>query len=215
MTTARIKSVFGLSNPTQLYEHFWKSQGFVAGSDGLTQSIQGAMQDPTVREQYKGFLARGFKALMEPEQAKATSTTVATAIPLVFDPDVIDILRTDAPLLARLPMRGYSGDPIRVNWISARAAPVGMVNEASALTLNLQASNDFTLSNTDYNHKIYADRVDISDFAERVAANGPIENPMLSRSDFSNFPESVVEAMGRGAVHWNAKHYPNLFSAPR
>ena len=174
MTTARIKSIFGLSNPAQLYEHFWKSQGFVAGSDGLTQSIQGAMQNPTVREQYKGFVQRGFKALLEPEQSKATSTTVATAIPLVFDPDVIDIMRTDAPLLARLPMRGYAGNPVRVNPITARDAPVGFVSEAGSLALNLQASNDFTITNRDFSHKIYADRVDIGDFAERVAAEGPI-----------------------------------------
>ncbi len=174
MTTARIKSVFGLSNPGQLYDHFWKSQGFVAGDDGLTQSIQGAMQNPTVREQYKGFVQRGFKALLEPEQSKATSTTVATAIPLVFDPDVIDIMRTDAPLLARLPMRGYAGNPVRVNPITARDAPVGFVSEAGSLALNLQASNDFTITNRDFSHKIYADRVDIGDFAERVAAEGPI-----------------------------------------
>lgn len=174
MTTARIKSIFGLHNPAQLYDHFWKSQGFVAGNDGLTQSIQGAMQDPTVREQYKGFLHRGFKALLEPEQAKATSTTVASAIPLVFDPDILDIMRTDAPLLARLPMRGYAGNPVRVNPITARDAPVGFVSEAASLTLNLQGGGDFTITPTDYDHKIYADRVDIGDFAERVSAEGPI-----------------------------------------
>jgi hypothetical protein len=174
MTTARIKSIFGLHNPAQLYDHFWKSQGFVAGNDGLTQSIQGAMQDPTVREQYKGFLKRGFKALLEPEQAKATSTTVASAIPLVFDPDILDIMRTDAPLLARLPMRGYAGNPVRVNPITARDAPVGFVSEAASLTLNLQDGGNFTITPTDYDHKIYADRVDIGDFAERVSAEGPI-----------------------------------------
>jgi hypothetical protein len=194
MTT--VKSIFGLNSREKLFDHFWKSQGFHADSDGLTQSIQGAMQNPAVREQYKGFLARAFKAQMEPERAKATATTVATAIPLVFDPDVIDILRTDAPLLARLPMRGYSGDPVRVNWISARAAPVGMVNEAAALVLNTQASNDFTLSNTDYNHKIYADRVDISDFAERVAADGPVnvrDTALGARiSEWAQFKEQQI-----------------------
>lgn len=194
MTT--VKSIFGLNSREKLFDHFWKSQGFYADSDGLTQSIQSAMRDPATREKFKGSVQRGFKALASPERAKATSTTVATAIPLVFDPDVIDILRTDAPLLARLPMRGYSGDPVRVNWISARAAPVGMVNEASALTLNLQASKDFTLSNTDYNHKIYADRVDISDFAERVAADGPVnvrDTALGARiSEWAQFKEQQI-----------------------
>ena len=194
MTT--VKSIFGLNSREKLFDHFWKSQGFHADSDGLTQSIQSAMRDPATREKFKGSVQRGIKAQMEPERAKATATTVATAIPLVFDPDVIDILRTDAPLLARLPMRGYSGDPVRVNWISARAAPVGMVNEASALTLNLQASNDFTLSKTDYNHKIYADRVDISDFAERVAADGPVnvrDTALGARiSEWAQFKEQQV-----------------------
>ena len=174
MTLAKVKSVLGLTNHGQLYEHFWKSQGFTAGADGLTQSIQGAMQNPSVREQYKGFVQRGFKALASPERAKATSTTVATAIPLVFDPDILDIMRTDAPLLARLPMRGYAGNPVRVNPITARDAPVGFVNEAGSLALNLQASSDFTITNRDYSHKIYADVVTIGDFAERVSAEGPI-----------------------------------------
>jgi len=170
----KVKSVFGLSSPTQLYEHFWKKQGFTAGSDGLTQSIQGMMRDPANRAKYAGFLQRGMKSMMDQMSTKVTSTTVTTAIPLVFDPDILDIMRTDAPLLARLPMRGYQGDPVRVNPITARDAPVGFVSEAGGLALNLQASNDFTVTNTDYNHKIYADVVQISDFAERVAAEGPI-----------------------------------------
>jgi len=170
----KVKSVFGLSSPTQLYEHFWKKQGFTAGSDGLTQSIQGMMRDPANRAKYAGFLQRGMKSMMDQMATKVTSTTVTTAIPLVFDPDILDIMRTDAPLLARLPMRGYQGDPVRVNPITARDAPVGFVSEAGGLALNLQASNDFTVTNTDYNHKIYADVVQISDFAERVAAEGPI-----------------------------------------
>lgn len=174
MTLAKVKSVLGLTNHGQLYEHFWKSQGFIAGADGLTQSIQGAMRDPATRERFKGSVQRGFKALMEPERAKAISTTVATAIPLVFDPDILDIMRTDAPLLARLPMRGYAGDPVRVNPITARDAPVGFVSEAGSLALNLQASNDFTITHRDYSHKIYADVVTIGDFAERVSAEGPI-----------------------------------------
>ena len=190
------KSIFGLNAREQMFDHFWKSQGFRADNEGLTPSIQSAMRDPATREKFKGFLGRAFKAQMEPERVKATSTTVASAIPLVFDPDVIDILRTDAPLLARLPMRGYSGNPVRVNWISARDAPVGMVNEATALTLNTQASNDFTLSNTDYNHKIYADRVDISDFAERVAADGPVnvrETALGARiSEWAQFKEQQI-----------------------
>jgi len=194
MTT--VKSIFGLNSRERLFDHFWKSQGFYADGDGLTVSIQSAMHDPATREKFKGFLGRAIKAQMEPERAKATATTVSTAIPLVFDPDVIDILRTDAPLLARLPMRGYSGDPVRVNWISARAAPVGMVNEAAALVLNTQASNDFTLSHTDYNHKIYADRVDISDFAERVAADGPVnvrDTALGARiSEWAQFKEQQV-----------------------
>jgi hypothetical protein len=76
MTT--VKSIFGLNSREKLFDHFWKSQGFRADSDGLTQSIQGAMQNPAVHEQYKGFLARAFKAQMEPERAKATATTVVT-----------------------------------------------------------------------------------------------------------------------------------------
>ena len=171
---ATIKSAMGLNAPGAVYEHFWKSQGFAAKDRDLTQSVQGAMRDPATREKFTGFLQRaGKSAFGEMREKQVTSTTVASAIPLVFDPDVLDILRTDTPLLARLPIRGYSGDPVRVNPITARDAPVGFVSEAASLNL-LAQSNEFTITPLDYNNKIYADRVTIGDFAERVAAEGPI-----------------------------------------
>lgn len=174
MSLAKVKSVLGLSSPESLYNHFWSSQGFVARGRDLTPSIQGAMRDPTTRKRFEGFLARGVKSMMDRMEAKqVTSTTVASAIPLVFDPEVLDIMRTDAPLLARLPMRGYAGDPIRVNPISTRDPPVGFVSEAASLNL-LGQSRGFTLDPIDFDQKIYADVVTIGDFAERVSVEGPI-----------------------------------------
>lgn len=50
--------------------------------------------------------------------------------------------------------------------------------------------------------------------ADRVKADEPINHPIISRSEFGSIPAKVLEALDRGSVHWNAKHYPNAFSGP-
>ena len=174
-SAANARAVFGLTTPESRYKQFWESQGFVAWGREPTASIQSAMRNPETRKKYEGFMVRGYKAMMEQMEAKqVTTTTVASAIPLVFDPDVLDIVHSAAPFLARLAMRGYAGDPIRVNPIVGRDAPVGYISETASLNLFSQ-SREFTLDPIDYSQKIYADRVTIGDFAERVSAGGPID----------------------------------------
>lgn len=175
MAKATIKEALGLESPERLFDHFWKTQGFRKGDGGFTKSIQSMMRDSVAREKFKGFLQRGAKHMFEQmEQKQVTTTIVGSAIPLVFDPDILDIVRSDAPLLARLPMRGYSGDPIRVNPISARDPPIGWVSETASLNL-LNQSREFTLDPINYNLRIYADAVTVGDFAERVAEAGPLD----------------------------------------
>lgn len=46
-------------------------------------------------------------------------------------------------------------------------------------------------------------------FAERVDNGAPIPFPIVARADFDKLPAAAVEAMRRGAVHWNPSHYPS------
>lgn len=196
MAKASIKQALGLTSPETLFNYFWKSQGFTKGEDGLTQSVQSALRHPTIREKFAGSVQRGAKAMIDGMTEKQVTTNiVGSAVPLVFDPDILDIMRTDAPLLARLPMRGYMGDPVRVNPISARDAPVGWVSEAASLNL-LGNSREFTLDPIDFDNKIYADVVTIGDFAERVAAAGPLdvrETALGARvSEWAQYKEQAI-----------------------
>lgn len=52
-------------------------------------------------------------------------------------------------------------------------------------------------------------------YAERVNPGEPISNPIILRSDFSTLPERIVEALDRGAVHWEAKHHQRSLTDPR
>lgn len=45
-------------------------------------------------------------------------------------------------------------------------------------------------------------------YARRAEKDSPIPFPFVGKSDFDKLPAAAVEAMRRGAVHWNPAHYP-------
>jgi len=198
MATVSAKQALGIgNNPNAAFEAFWGSQGFVTGPDGFTRSIQSALYgQPETQKQFRGLTSRGIKSLLTPEhQKQVVSTTITDAVPLAFDPDIIDIVRSDAPLLSRLPQVGYNGFTVRTNVITARDAPRGWVSEANSLDLSA-VSNEFTLTDTDYDMKIFVDAVNVGDFAQRGAVDGylPVRETALGQrvSAYSQYKEQAV-----------------------
>ncbi|MDI6877579.1 MAG: hypothetical protein QMC96_12510 [Methanomicrobiales archaeon] len=193
-----IRDVLGLrKDPGRTFEAMWERHGFRALSSGFTPSIQSMFYGkPENVEKARGLTQRGIqKFIGAMEQKQVTSTTVTDAVPIAFDPEILDIMRKDAPLLARLPQVGYRGYTVRTNVISARDAPRGWVSEANSLDLST-VTNEFTLADTDYDMKIYVDAVNVGDFAERGAEGGyvPVRETALGArvSEYLQYKEQAI-----------------------
>lgn len=176
---ASIADVLGFRNSIEVYNHFWKNHGFaVVGYDGTTESVQRKLARPENREKMKGYVAKkvgdylnggGLKRKEgEPAaQGIATSETVAAAVPIIYDPEILDILRTDAPLMAEVSIVGWPGTYYRGANIAERDHPIGFLSENDSVDVTALTRSGFALSPVEMPMRIQADVVGISDFGQR------------------------------------------------
>lgn len=101
----------------------------------------------------------------EMKQGNVVDASVAEdSTPLVYDPEVIDILKASAPFAYdSLAREGQEGFEAVYNTITAREDPVGMVSESDAINLQ-DLANDFTMTKNKDRMRIYADQATVSDF---------------------------------------------------
>lgn len=161
----------GLNNTADVFKHFWTEYGFPKGEDGATVSIQRMFSDPTRREEMRGQVSKGIRAVLEPAAAKAavTTSTISAAVPLMYDPEILDLLRSDAPALAQIPQIGWEGPTYKGANISARAHPIGFLSEAESMNVTSLTPSGFTVSPISADMKIAADVVSVGDFAQRTS----------------------------------------------
>lgn len=113
------------------------------------------------------------KAVLEEMEARniIDRTVAEESTPLVFDPDVLETLKGDAPLImGRTRRRGQQGYTAVFNRIDSREAPLGRVPEAVARRLQ-DFARDFGFNRQDVDMKIYADTAEISDFSATASAH--------------------------------------------
>ncbi|MFA5674546.1 MAG: hypothetical protein WC912_08875 [Thermovirgaceae bacterium] len=177
---ASIADVLGFRNSIEVYNHFWKNHGFaVVGYDGTTESVQRKLARPENREKMKGYVAKKIGGYLNDDdgqqkaagslQTKAaiTSSTVTAAVPLVYDPEILDILRTDAPLMAEIPIVGWPGTYYKGANIATRDHPIGFLSENDSVDVTALTRSGFALSPVEMPMRIQADVVGISDFGQR------------------------------------------------
>lgn len=178
MTT--IAEALGFSNPAEVYNHFWKDHGFaVVGDDGTTESVQRKLSRPENREKMKGFVARKIGGYLngEDDRQKAngrmqtkdaiTSSTVTAAVPLVYDPEILDILRTDAPVMYEIAIVGWPGTHYKGANIASRDHPIGFLSESESMNVTALTPSGFGLAPVSQPMIIQADVVSVSDFGQR------------------------------------------------
>lgn len=187
-----ILTELGVSSPEQAYSNFWKAHGFpeinrASGAIKTTPSVQSVFADQKNRQAASGFWKKQQLGL-DPEnyekaqkgelkesdlenQEKTVDATVAeTPTPLVFDPEILAILKDEAPFVARLPSEGQQGFQAVYNRIDTRDAPIGFVSETASLDVTGQ-SKDFSLTRETTDMEIYVDEVEVSEFSERASAH--------------------------------------------
>lgn len=189
-----IMTELGIESPEQAHKDFWKQHGFYQvnranGKIKITPSIQSMFSSKENRQNAAGFWKINQLGLDpenyekaqrrelresdlddKPDLKTVDSGVAETPTPLVFDPEILEILKSDAPLTMRLPERGQQGYEAVFNRIDSRDSPIGFVDEATSLDLTSQ-SKDFSITRDKTAMEIWVDAVEVAEFSERASAH--------------------------------------------
>lgn len=169
--SATISDMLGLTNPSEVFKAGWTNHGFHAfKSHGelaeVTPTIQQMFADKSNLEQ--NYFQKKLKAIIKKREAEQKSNVDAglleDSIPIVFDPEILQILRDEAPFVARMPTEGWNGYTVVSNRIDNWDEPHGFVDESGAIDMSGLAGKRFDIQKLEEKMKIYYDKVVISDF---------------------------------------------------
>lgn len=202
-----MKTILGLDDDQVAFQKHWMDYGFgKMNMDGMlgktTISIQEMMGNPANKAIAAGLVNKGIaKVFGEGAKTKAVDASLMQdSIPIQFDPEITQILTTEAPLMAQVPSRGWQGYSVSSNRITARDAPLGYLSEAAAIDLSAASSKEFTIEKDNTEMKIYADLVNVSDFTQRAGQG------------FMNIRETTLGT--RVAAHAQHKEQTILYGDP-
>jgi hypothetical protein len=106
------------------------------------------------------------------------------ATPIMVDPDLINTVRSQAPVLNWVDVVAQAGFTASFNIVSGRESPShGRSTEAEVRDVSDSSGSAFTLGNDEEDMKIWLDVLDISDFASRA----------MSSLDFMDLEGTSVE----------------------
>ena len=111
-------------------------------------------------------------ALEEMEARNVIDSNVAErSTPLVFDPEILGVLKDEAPIsFGRWARQGQQGYEAVFNRIDRREPPIGRVPEAVARRLQ-DLARDFGLNRESVPMRIYADTMEVGGFAQAASAH--------------------------------------------
>lgn len=105
------------------------------------------------------------------EKAAVDESVVGAASPVEVDPEIVDVQRSAAPVLSVIQSVAQAGFTAQYNVIDNRNDPIGFVSESEAMDLSGESEGDFSLTTATKDMKIWADQVNISDFAQRAESS--------------------------------------------
>jgi len=120
----------------------------------------------------EGISKEHFESIQQKVGGNVIDTGISeNATPLVFDPEVLQLLKDNAPhAFGRLTRRGQEGHQVVFNNISSRESPAGYGTEADSA--NLQDLNkDFGFETPKVDLSIYMDAAAVTDFSAEASAH--------------------------------------------
>jgi len=126
---------------------------------------------------------------MVQEKDVVDATTVQDAAPIRVDPMVVDITRTRAPVLDRIPVQSQAGFEAQYNVISDRSEPIAYAPESDVIDLSDNSYGDFTMPQASDEMKIFVDQINVSDFSSRAMSS-------LNYMDLEN------TTLGQRTIEW-------------
>lgn len=172
------KRVLGLTEGSdKIYEKIWENHGFEAVKNEdeikVTSPVQkrfdaGTKDGRKEIEEFKGFAKKKIdKVQAEAEEKSGTMdrARVEDHVPLVFDPDILALLKENAPILNVVPEEGQEGYKAVYNYINERDDPIGFLSEAESFDLT-DENRGINMERGEKEMKIWTDVVRISDFSQ-------------------------------------------------
>ncbi len=162
--------VMGGKTAEDLFNKHWVNSGFEGeiNDEGTktTVPVQRLLHDSNKEklQEFKGMT----KSII---QKQMTSTQVEDSTPLIFDPEILSIVRMRAPFLEALPMEGQQGYKAVYNRIDSRDDPIGFKAEGDVLDLSGTSGKNIGFTKGETSMKIYVDKADISDFTQAAASH--------------------------------------------
>lgn len=168
--------VLGKQNNAQdIYQEYWETQGFKSRNEAgskVSMPVQDLLSEENqeVLKEKKGMVRKAMAKQVSGTEAKAMDeTTVSGSTPLIFDPEILSILKQNAPLMDVVPMEGQQGFTAVHNRIDSRDEPIGFTSESDAIDLSDNSANDISFTKTETDMEIYVDLAEISDFTQAAA----------------------------------------------
>lgn len=163
-----MRNLLGGMTDQEIFDMTW---GKALGQSAMVKEL-GAMSTKSVQEvlratpEWREKNAHTVHKAVEMTRKAMSYSGSSAAIPIIFDPEVIDLLNNETPFLSAVQHRGYAGAAVRVNNISARDAGIGYISESTSMDLSGDTGNDATVAPVSGTMKIDADVAQTSDFGQ-------------------------------------------------
>lgn len=171
-----IKEALGLMDARDVFSQHWEKHGFPRltkqGDGPLTKTVQEMFKSPDNRVDH--FFEKKLRKKLSKASGMETKSTIdrsvmEDSIPIIFDPEILTILKETDPILDRLPHEGYEGYTVVCNRIDEFGDPLGMADESEVIDLSDSNGNEYTMNKVEKKMKIYHDVASISDFTQRAS----------------------------------------------
>jgi hypothetical protein len=136
-------------------------------------------------------------ATAENERALIDEGIVGAAAPIEVDPMIVDIQRSNAPILDIIPSVAQPGFKAQYNLFTGRTLEDWYMSETDASDLSDNTASDFSLGTETKDMKIGATVLDVSDFAQRA----------MSSLDYMNVMDTTVGQVMRAIFLTKAKTF--------
>lgn len=176
------------TSASDVYKHCWADQGFKTTTQEAGHNTTAPVQrvidtsnpertEKAVEELKKQvekdiqFEGRATKAAVDMQTKTMNASEVENFTPLIFDPEIVSLVKDEAPILDVIPQEGQEGFSAVYNVISSRDDPIGFTSENDAVDLLNNQSSDIQFAKDTTDMEIYVDLVNISDFSQEAAAH--------------------------------------------
>lgn len=176
------------ATPSEVMEKTWGQYAASVKRDGgaattasarnVIKNLEKEEGEQALKEKLGG-LAR--KAVTQAEKAGTRNGDVETktmdigevdsATPLVFDPEIVSILKQNAPILDVIPEEGQEGFSAKFNIVDSRETAYGYISESDAVDLTNNSPNDIQFATKEEDMELYVDKIEISDFTQEAASH--------------------------------------------